>query len=145
MSLKGRIPILLVSIFVGGCIVFYGGLFVIYNYYGGVIAFGTQRTVSEGHRSPNGAYVAYLETLDFQGGATVGYNYEVIVVPASKKFNKDRDKEWVWWSSEVPPKRFYWKNSKTIEVVVSRPEVPVGEVTQTRRRYGIGAKTKVIE
>lgn len=104
-----------------------------------------RRVVISSKASPTGGHVAYLERVEKGGGATVGFVYQVVVAPSTKKFDKDRDDTWIWSAYSTFPDSYQWTSDASVRVTLSKKHRPSMESIRTRQRYGISAEVVLIE
>lgn len=105
----------------------------------------SRRVVISSKASPTGRHVAYLERVEKGGGATVGFVYQVVVVPSATPFDKDRDDTWIWSAYSTFPTSYEWRNGFTVRVTLSKSRNPSMESVRTRRRYGVAADVVLTE
>lgn len=92
------------------------------------------RSVMHTVESPNRRFVAYAVAVA-QGGATVGYSYEVIVLPLREPLLLDRNHPWIWHSYRMPPTTISWRGDSEIHVRVERANFDrYRELLRTRRQ-----------
>ena len=63
--------------------------------------------------SPLGTRRAYSLLVDYHGGATVGFSYEVVVLPIQAKIDLKRLPDPVWSAYSTYPDRLSWLASRT--------------------------------
>lgn len=91
--------------------------------------------------SPSGRRVAYLECIDNNGGATVGFVFRIVVAPAGEETDRD---SWVWSAYSTRPREFHWSGEQLIEVVVSKSDDLHLQTIRTRERDGVTARSVVV-
>jgi hypothetical protein len=104
-----------------------------------------QRKVISSQRSPSGAHVAYLERVAKGGGATVGFVYQLVVVPSTVPFDVDRDDSWIWSAYATFPTSYAWSNDATVTVTLSRSRKLSMDSIRTKERHGVTARVVITD
>ena len=103
---------------------------------------GQIREVMLSTRSPDGSHTAYAVRVN-SGGATTGFEYEVVVVPSETTFDVDSHRGWVWRSYRMPPTDLAWADADSINVEVAE-DSNYQDMIQARRVGAINASTTVL-
>lgn len=100
------------------------------------------REVLLSETSPDGARTAYVVRVN-PGGATAGFEYEVVVRPSLADFDPYSGQEWIWRSYRMPPTDIAWEDTQAVKVqVIEDPHYQA--MIQTREVGGIRATTEPV-
>jgi hypothetical protein len=79
--------------------------------------------------SPFGKHRAYALEVDYHGNATVGFSYEVVVLPGGARIDLQHLSDPVWSAYSTYPERLRWLDEQTVAVEVDRSDVHVSSIT----------------
>jgi hypothetical protein len=88
--------------------------------------------------SPLGTRRAYSLLVDHHGGATVGFSYEVVVLPIQAKINLQRLPDPVWSAYSTYPDRLSWLDERTVAVEVKQSDGHLSSI-ETHSVNGVSA------
>lgn len=92
--------------------------------------------------SPDGSRTAYVVRVN-SGGATVGFEYEVVVASSESDFDPYTERKWIWRSYRMPPTEIAWDSPQSVRVeVVEDPHYD--DMIQSRQIGGIQAATTTL-
>lgn len=92
--------------------------------------------------SPDGSRTAYVVRVN-SGGATAGFEYEVVVANTGSNFDPYKDREWIWRSYRMPPTSVSWASPDLVNVTVLE-DPHYAEMIQTREDGGFRATTDIL-
>jgi len=94
--------------------------------------------------SPNGDFRATVVEAD-GGGATVSTSYRVLLNSRARPFTRSKLGPEVWKSYGVEVKYVFWRDDKTLEVVVPRSRQDYLDSIRVRSIEGVTVVTTVID
>lgn len=105
-------------------------------------ACGGVREVMFSEVSPDGSHTAYVVRVN-SGGATVGFEYEVVVAFSEGDFDPYTERKWLWRSYRMPPTEISWEGPQSVRVQVVA-DAHYEDMIQTREVEGIRAATAIL-
>jgi hypothetical protein len=93
--------------------------------------------------SPNGDFRATVVEAD-GGGATVGTSYRVLLNSLAHPFRRSKMGPEVWKSYQVEVKYVFWRDDKTLEVVVPKSRQDYLDTIRVRSIEGVTVVTTVL-
>lgn len=92
--------------------------------------------------SPDESRTAYVVRVN-SGGATTGFEYEVVVAFSANDFDPYTDRNWIWRSYRMPPTEISWDNPQSVRVqVIEEPHYE--DMIQIRQVGGVRATTATL-